>query len=100
MEAVSKSRFAADELYRTVYIYDYENPEEPDWEMLEAKYDKHLVYIYSVLEPVGVYPLNSMMYYLVDRVDMLVVAHTFPRDVTTEDPAIACYDEPPFGECD
>jgi hypothetical protein len=95
MEAVSKARFAADELYRTVYTYDYENPEEPDWGLLEVKYD-----IYSVSVPEGVYPLNAMMYYMVDRVDMLVVAHTTPRDVTTEDPAIACYDEPPFGECD
>jgi hypothetical protein len=46
-----------------------------------------------------VQPLSALMCYYNQRIKEIYVAHTWPRDAETADPASAYYDDPPSG-CD
>lgn len=94
----SRPRWASDELFRRVFKYDGGN--EPDIKALNKKYGGYLRDTFYIKVPEGVYPLNSMKYYMVDRIDEILVRRTWPREVggAEEDPSLVCYDDPPY--CD
>jgi len=96
------AHFANDELYRCVYRRSqrpYDEPDEPDMEYLNEHYAGKLAYIVMEQYVALVQPLSALMCYYDQRIKEIYVAHTWPRDVETADPASAYYDDPPSG-CD
>jgi hypothetical protein len=94
---MNPARFRSDELYRLVYQWDGGN--EPDWDTLNVRYAGRLGYLVMMPSVELVHPYNAMKCYHDQRIKEIYIAKTWPRDVDTEDPVIACYDEPPIS-CD
>lgn len=95
---MSTSRLRSEELYRKVFERSCP-ADEPDWDSLNKHYSGRLGFISYVSTVKPVQPLNAMMYYIVDEVDKVWVSKVWPRDELSEDPSIACFDEPPSA-CD
>lgn len=92
------AHFASDELYRVVYDRDATPDIEPSYELLKP-YEGRLLYPFYECHIEVAYPQSAMMMHKVQRIRKIMVAHTWPRDVTTDDPSLACYDTPP-SSCD
>lgn len=91
---MSVARFRADELYRVVYDRDATPDVEPSYELLK-QYEGRLIYPFYELHIDVAHPYSAMMMHTVQRIKKIMVAHTWPRDVDSDDPGLACYDEPP-----
>lgn len=95
--AASK-KFEEDELFKTVYKYNFETREQPDLVQLEKRFPKKIAYIYTTTVAAPVQPYNAMKYYMVDQIDMIVVGAVSPHDDTIEDPSLECYGMPPCSD--
>jgi hypothetical protein len=88
------AHFASDELYRVVYDRHNTPDIEPSYEVLK-QYEYRLLYSFYELHIESVQPYAAMMVYYVPRIYKILAAKTWPRDVDSDDPGLACYDEPP-----
>jgi len=88
-EEVRQARFKKDELYRLVYQRDYE---EPDWDMLNARYKGRIGYMIMVPQAVAVHPYSVGKYYVEQILDKIFICRDDERLPEGEDPSLVCYD--------
>jgi hypothetical protein len=92
------AHFASDELYRVVYDRDATPDIEPSYELLKP-YEGRLLYPFYECHIDVAHPYSAMMMHTVQRIKKIMVAHTWPRDVSSDDPSLTCYDAD-FAGCD
>jgi len=99
-EEVRRARFRSEELYRLVYESE-NNISEPDWDILNARYEGRIGYMIMVPQAVAVHPYSEGKYYIEQVIDKIFVCRDDePRLPDGADPSLVCYGDVGMPGCD